>query len=257
MLGNGDPPLEVGLVSRVPPIAAEWDDPAWQGIPSFALPRNEPLARAPRYQTQVKWVHDGKTLALLIHAVEPEPVVARAGGRDSLVTQDDHVAIYLATTGSAFLQIAFNSVGALRDAKAIGPHITEPQADWNSSVEVQTNIRYGGWTARLNIPLLDCAKALGEGGIPDEWRVVISRYRAPRPGEAAELSSLPVTNSALAYGPVRYRRMQLRHVPPSRVALPERPYTSPPKNGLAGELASLDPCLVARIPPLQRYSNDG
>jgi hypothetical protein len=48
LLGNTDPPLEVGGVRQVPPVAAEWDDPAWRQIPAFELPRNEPHPRPPR-----------------------------------------------------------------------------------------------------------------------------------------------------------------------------------------------------------------
>ena len=114
--GNSSPALEIGRVPRLPPVVADWDHPEWQDIPSFSLARNEPDPRAPRYPTRVKWMHDGHTLALLFRVEEPEPVVARAGGRDSAVTSDDHVAIYLATSGSAFLEIAVNSVGAIRDS---------------------------------------------------------------------------------------------------------------------------------------------
>jgi hypothetical protein len=51
-------------------------------IPAFELPRNEPRPRAPRYRTEAKWMHDGM-LAPLARMEEPEPVVAREGGRDS------------------------------------------------------------------------------------------------------------------------------------------------------------------------------
>src|SRR5262249_49745953 len=152
---------------------------AWNGIPAFRLSRNEPYPRASRYPTEVKWVHDGSTLALLVRAEEPEPVVARAGGRDSQVTQDDHVAIYLASSGAAFLQIATNPVGALLDARAIGPHFAPPDTSWNAPIEIQTNIRYGAWTARINVPLRECALALGEKQIPTIWRVLLSRHRVP------------------------------------------------------------------------------
>ena len=82
-LGNTDPPLEIGRLTHLPPVVATWDSPEWRDVPAFELPRNEPFPRAPRYRTQVKWVHDGRTLALLARLEEPEPVVARAGGRDS------------------------------------------------------------------------------------------------------------------------------------------------------------------------------
>jgi dienelactone hydrolase len=239
-LGNNEPALVVGRVLAVPPIVSEWDDPAWQGVRAFTLPRNEPIPRAPTYPTEVKWMHDGHTLAVLVHVVEPELVVARTGGRDSGVVRDDHIAIYLATSGSAFLQMAFNSVGAIWSARGIGPHMGQPQASWNLPAQVQTNIRYGAWTARLNIPLLECAAALGESRIPSRWRVLVERYRAARPGEAAEVSTLPVVGSSTFFGPLRYRRMVLENANPSQVGLPGTPYPELPHAGLAGELAALD-----------------
>src|SRR6185503_2335662 len=144
-LGNTDPPLEVGRALRVPPAVAEWDDPSWKGLPEFALARNEPSPRAPRYPTRVKWMHDGRKLALLFRMDEPEPVVARVGGRDSAVTGDDHVAIYLAVSGSAFLEIAVNSVGAIRDSLGVGPQSMGTASSWNADLEVQANIRHGHW----------------------------------------------------------------------------------------------------------------
>jgi cephalosporin-C deacetylase-like acetyl esterase len=185
-------------------------------------------------------MHDGRTLALLLHMVEPEPVVARAGGRDSGVTSDDHVAIYLATSGSAFLEIAVNTVGAIRDAQGGGPHLMRPRASWNADVEVQANIRHGEWTARINVPLNQCAAALGETGVPREWRMLLARYRASRPGEAAEVSALPPLGTPEFYGPVRYQRMVLSDQGPTRVKVPVAAHQRPHREGLAGELAALD-----------------
>jgi dienelactone hydrolase len=173
---------------------------------------------------------------------EPEPVVARAGGRDSNVTADDHVAIYMATTGSAFLEIAVNTVGAIADSRGAGPLRLRPQSSWNASIETQTDIRHGHWIARVNISLSECAAALGEAGIPRDWRILVARLRAARPGEAAEQSSLPVIGgSSSFYGPIRYRRAVLSDSDPTRVARIAPAYEQTPKSGLAGELASLNP----------------
>ena len=229
-LGNQEPPLEIGKVAKLPPVIAEWDDPAWRSIPSFELPRHEPSPRAPRYPTQVKWAHDGRTLSLLFRAVEPEPVVARSGGRDSNVTGDDHVAIYLATSGSAALEIAVNSAGAIRDAIIRGPRIMRPDG-WNPAIQVQTHIGHGGWVARINIPLEACAAALGETGVPARWRILLSRLRAARPGEAEEVSALPFVGTSSYYGPVRYRAMFLAEADPARVQLPAAP--AAPQQGFA------------------------
>jgi cephalosporin-C deacetylase-like acetyl esterase len=235
-LGNTDPPFEIGRVLAVPPVIAQWDHPAWQNVPAFELPRNEPYPRPARYATRVKWVHDGRTLALLLRMDEPEPVVARAGGRDSNVTSDDHVALYLATNGAAFLEIAVNTVGAIADARGGGPLRMRPQSSWNASIQTETDIRYGHWLARIDIPLEECARALGENGVPREWRVLVTRLRAARPGEAAEQASLPVIGGASTfYGPIRYRRAVLKDGDPSQVA------KVAPVQPAPGELAAVDP----------------
>ena len=239
VLGNTDPALEIGRVSRLPPVEANWEHSAWQGIPAFELPRNEPNPRPPRHRTEVKWMHDGHTLALLARMEEPDPVVARAGGRDSAVTGDDHIAIYLATSGSAFLEIAVNAVGAIRDSLGIGPRMMTSRTNWNGSIETQTDILHGMWVARINIPLDECAKALGETGVPKEWRMLIARRRAGRPGEAEEWSTLPVMSGVTTFrGPVRYQAMSLSDLDPTAVKLPVHRIQE--NRGLAGELAALD-----------------
>ncbi len=248
LLGNTEPPLEVGRVDHVPPMpeyldttAPDWNDPAWRDVPAFRLPRNEPYPRAPRYPTEVKWMHDGRTLALLVRVTEPGPLVAQHGGRDGAIGSDDHIAIRLATTGPYFLEIMVNPVGAIRDWRGGGIHsVRRPPLGWNGKIETQTNIRHGAWTARVNISLADCAKALGEDGIPREWRVLLSRHRAARPSEPAEVSALPPVGTATFYGLLRYRRMLLSDQPPAAVTQPGIPYVQPPEQGLARALATLD-----------------
>ena len=240
-LGNREPAMEVGRVLAVPGMEPDWDNPDWKDVPAFQLPRNEAARGAPRHPTEVRWVQDGRTLALLIRAAEPEPVVARAGGRDSAVAADDHIALHLATSGSAFLEFAVNSVGAIQDSLAAGPHIERPQPEWNAAgFEVRTNIRYGAWMARINIPLAECAIALGETGVPRDWRIAISRYRAARPGEAAEISAVPPTGTQYFYGPAQYRHLVLAEESPARAARVDPGFRRLPAEGLAAELARLD-----------------
>jgi dienelactone hydrolase len=241
--GNTEPPLEIGRALRLSAVVANWEDPAWQGLSAFRLPRNEPDPRAPRYGTEIKWMHDGRTLAILARLHEPDPVVARAGGRDSPIAADDHIAIYLATNGSAFLEFAVNSVGAVRDSLGRGPRIGQPQTSWNARIETQTDIRHGHWIARINIPLDECAAALGEASIPSQWRILVVRHRAARPGEAAEWSALPGLDGKTSfYAPARFRAMMLLDEDPTRARIP------PPVRQPEG-LASLD----GRVwPPLYR-----
>jgi dienelactone hydrolase len=237
-LGNTDPPLEAGRVLTIPPLATGWDDARWKDVPSFSLPRNEPFPREPQHATEVKWMQDGRTLALLVRAQELEPLVARSGGRDANFATDDHVALYLATSSSSYIEILVNTVGGVRDSLARGgPHMSDIQSGWNAKIQAQTDIRYGYWTARIDVPLLECAQALGESKIPGFWRVVVARYRASRLGDAAEVSALPAIGTRTFDGPMRYRRLVLANSAPSLLT-PTDASAAPP--GLAGELAGLD-----------------
>lgn len=245
-LGNTDPPFEVGRVLQVPPVVARWDHPAWSGVPAFELPRNDPLAPQPSYRTRVKWMHDGSTLAVLAEVSEPEPVIADSGGRDARVDDDDHLALYLATSGSRFLEIIINPVGAIRDSLASGPHIIRPDSSFKARIDVQTEIRHGGWIARVDIPLDECAHALGEVKTPSDWRAVLVRHRAPRAGEPAEVSALPALGTPSFFGPVRYRRLHLVDTSPTDVSVPIVP-ALPKSEGLAAELRQLDPNVWSRF----------
>jgi dienelactone hydrolase len=253
VLGNTDPPLEVGRVERVPPVGVEWNDAAWRDIPEFTLARNESTPRAARHRTRVKWMHDGSKLAVFFHADEPEPVQAKADGRDSGFSGEDHVAVYLATSGSAFIEIAISATGALRDSLGKGPRSMRPDTGWNASIEALTDIRRGHWIASLNIPLDECAAALGETGVSPEWRILVSRYRASRPGEAPESTTLPVLHGATSfYGPVRYRKMLLTDRAPSAVPPPLSEAVPLPAAGLAAEIARLPSNVWSQLE--RRYS---
>ena len=249
LLGNTAPPLEVGRVPRVPEVVADWLDPAWQGVPEFTLARNEPNPRPARYRTRVKWMHDGQNLAVFFYVEEPEPIIAYASGRDRGLTSggdaiaggEDHVAVRLATSGSAYLEIGFSPTGAIRDAIGRGPRLMRPDSSWDASIDAQADVRRGHWIVRANIPLAQCATALGESGVPKQWRILLSRYRADRPGEAPELTSLPVLEGTASFhGPIRYQRILLHDAPPDAVNVPDSGALPLPKSGLAGEIASLD-----------------
>ncbi|MDZ7639243.1 MAG: acetylxylan esterase [Bryobacterales bacterium] len=248
-MGNPRPPLEVGRVPRAPAVLADWLDPAWKDVPEFSLARNEASPRPARYQTRVKWMHDGQNLALFFYVEEPEPILAYASGRDRGFTSggeaiaggEDHVAVRLATSGSAYLEIGFSPTGAIRDAIGRGPRLMRPDSSWNATIDAKADVRRGHWLVRANVPLAECAAALGESGVPNEWRILLSRYRAERPGEAPEVTSLPVLDGTASFrGAIRYQRMLLQDAPPNAVRVPEDGAAPLPVSGLAGEIARLD-----------------
>ena len=116
---------------------------------------------------------------------------------------------------------------------AVGPHMSSTQSSWNAAVRARTDIEYGAWTARIDIPLLEVAKALGKTKLPDAWRVAVRRHRAARPGDAAEISALPPIGTDSFYGPLRYRRLVL-----GGESAPRPGKTT--ESGLVAELRQLD-----------------
>lgn len=223
--------------ARVGRLSSLSSEDAWKQVPAFQMLRNEPEARRPRYPTNVRWAHDGQKLVVRFEVDEPEPVVARAGGRDANIAADDHVGIYLAISGSAFLEILVNPSGALRDTRGSGPRMSRPDANWNAPITVETAIEHKHWWARIEIPLAECTRALGEQAMPKLWRTALVRHRAARPGREAEWSAYPAIGASNSfYGPARYAALLLDNSPPLPLRQPE------PKeySGFAEKLAALD-----------------
>ncbi len=247
-IGNSEPPMQVGRAQAVPALDSDWDDPCWRPIPGFHLPRNEPYPRLPDFPTEVKWVHDGKTLAIFFRCTEDERVNCDVGARDGNVGSDDHVFICLATSGSSLIEILVNPAGAIRDSKASGPHMYGAGSGaWSGNVRAHCVIRHDTWTARIDLPLDEIASALGELVIPQNWRFLIGRVRRARIGGTGELSTIPVIENPHLYAPARYRRLTLTDLDPARIEKPAIAYTRPPESGLAGELQELDSYALSRV----------
>jgi hypothetical protein len=248
LIGNAEPPLQVGRVQVVPGVENDWDDPFWKRVPGFHLPKNEPCPHQPDYPTEVKWVHDGKTLAVFFRCAEDERVNCDVGARDGNLGSDDHVSICLATTGSSLIEILVNPAAAIRDSKGSGPHMySVGSGAWNGNIEANCEIEHDVWTARINLPLDEIASALGELAIPKDWRVLIGRVRQPRVGATGELSTIPVIGNPYLHAPLRYRRLSLTGLDPTCIKEAEPMYLRPHKSGLAGELQEMDSYTLTRV----------
>jgi len=234
LVGNSEPAVEVGYRDQLPPLESAWTDEVWRDVPVWTLHRNEPTARSPRFPTEVKLMHDGRTLSVMARCFEPENVIAEAHERDGPVDRDDSFQMFLATSGSSYVHYAINPLGAVLDANghAGGPRVSRPYVDWDSPVESSARRGQGEWFVRLNVPLEFVAKALGEAGMTRQWRILLVRHRRARPGEPQETSVLPVTESVTPYCPARYRRLTLLDVDPARTH--GSPLVMP-----SGDLASL------------------
>ena len=210
-VGNSEAAIEVGHRDRIPPLESEWTDEAWRDVPVWTLLRNEPSSRIPVFPTEVKMLHDRKTLALMARCAEPSGTIADVRERDGQVDHDDSFQVYLATSGSSYVKYAVNALGYVQDANGFsgGPRISRPHVEWNSPVRAVARQRPGEWIVRLDVPLDFVANDLGEAQTPRDWRILLMRYRPARSGEPSETSVLPVTQSVTPYCPARYRHLAL------------------------------------------------
>ena len=218
-LGNDEAPIEVGYRDALPPTDAKWTDELWRQVPVWTLYRNEPGSRVPQFQTEVRMIQDGHTLAVMARCAEPYGVKASVRERDGPVEQDDSFQVYLATTGSSYVKYGMNPLAYIQDASGSsgGPRISRPHLDWNSPVRGSAWWDRGEWFARLDLPLNFTANTLGEVKTPRDWRILLMRYRPARGGEPQETSVLPVTQSITPYCPARYRRLSLIESDPSKL----------------------------------------
>jgi cephalosporin-C deacetylase-like acetyl esterase len=230
VLGNQDPPMEVGFKKELPPLDSDWTAPVWRETPTWALFRNEVSARLPVFPTEVKLLHDGRTLAVLARCIEPDRVVARARDvEDSSVAEDDTFGVYLAISGSTYMHYAINPTGfVLAETGHTGnPRLSRPFAIGKGGVRGTARQEAGQWIGRLDLPLREIAESLGEGAIPQEWRLLLLRFRPARDGEPREISVLPITQSVTPLCPARYRRFKLVDVAPSLLRAHPIPERSP------------------------------
>jgi cephalosporin-C deacetylase-like acetyl esterase len=209
-LGNQQAPIEAGRRQEVPPMDRKWDDAAWQDVLVWRLLRDEVGGRLPKVATEVKLLHDRKTLAVMARCAEPGAIRASVRENDGPVNQDDSFHVYLATSGSAYAQFAINPLGYLLDNMGFaGGQRLSRAREWSSGARTAVSTERGAWTVRMDIPLEPVAQALGETELPVEWRILLMRVRPGRDGEPSETSVLPVIESETALCPARYRRLTL------------------------------------------------
>jgi Acetyl xylan esterase (AXE1) len=223
LLGNSQPPIPVGYQKHLPDMRETWTSDGWRAIPVWTLTRNEPAGRLPEVPTEVKLIQDGRTLAILARCIEQSGVIARTRERDGSVTSDDSFQVYLATSGSYYVQYAINPRGTVLDASGHqgSPRLSSPHMEWNSPVRGSTWKEQGAWLARLDVPLDQVSTILGEVQDPKAWRILLLRHRPGRDGEVGETSVLPVTGSRTPLCPARYRRLELVSQDPSQLPKPQ------------------------------------
>ncbi len=206
LLGSREPPLEAGRGKDLPALDTAWTDAPWRDVPAWKLRRNEPLGRFPVHETAVKVLHNDRTLAVLARCSGP------AGAGESFD-------VYLATSGSAWVQMGINPAGTLQQTTGMtgGQRISRPRDDWKGSARGVARKEQDAWTARIDIPLGDAATVLGELNTPQQWRVLFLRSRPAADGEPRETSVLPAFQSETPLCSARYRRLALVETPAEKV----------------------------------------
>lgn len=222
MLGNSEPPIKVGYRHTLPALGATWNDAAWRDVPSLTLLRNEPAAPPAHFATGVKLAQDGRTLAIIARCVEPAGIMVGDPEREGTVQHGDNFQVYLATSGSRYVQYTIDPRGVLSDAWGnVGTvRLTTPHREWNGPVEGKAWREEGAWYARLDLPLAAAAEVLGETQPPNQWKIMLMRDRPGRDGEPQEISVMPVTQSSTAFCPARYRRMEFVSTDPVQLPKP-------------------------------------
>jgi len=217
-LSRSGPPLEAPRVETLPPLDSGWDDGVWSDVYGVSLLRDEPAARLPRFQTEVKLVHDGRMLALLAQCMEPGEVLLRQQPAPPRAAPEDTFGLYLATSGSAYAGFTINPSGIRDDFTGVagGPRVSRAR-NWESGARSHVRETARGWTVRLDVPLDKVAALLGEGEPPAEWRLLLRRERPSRAGEPLEISVLPVVASDTPICPARYQRLVLSEHGPKQV----------------------------------------
>jgi dienelactone hydrolase len=234
LLGNREAPIEVGYRTSLPPFDSGWTEAGWRDVPAWSLRRNEASARLARFPTEVKLLHNGRTLAVLARCIEPDRVIAQVKERDELVLLDDGIEkddtfqVYLSVSGSSYVQYAINPNGSILDAAGHSgnPRSSQPHIEWNSQVQGMARQERGEWVGRLDLPLDAIAEVLGESHLVRKWRILLVRSRPARDGEPEEMSVLPVTQSVTRICPARYRRLELVETNASQLAKPPIPEQS-------------------------------
>ena len=124
-------------------------------------------------------------LAVIARCIEPGEIVAQAKERDSAVERDDSFQVYLATSGSRYVQYAINPSGVLLDAFGNNGtvRLSLPHREWNSPVQGTAWRDQSAWYARLDLPLTAAEEILGETEPPHQWKILLRRNRPGRKGE--------------------------------------------------------------------------
>ena len=181
------------LVSRTespPKLDGIPDDPCWENTAActgFVGVRS----LAPSHSgTTVRTCYDGEKLYALFLCEEPilsvaqqrrHEFAAKMNERDGDLYRDDSVVMLLdpTNTGNPMLEFTINSLGAIADARCVGPDLWESRdVGWNSKAQAAGRTGDGVWSVEVAVPFADLATqppAVGE-----VWQACLGRIARAR-----------------------------------------------------------------------------
>lgn len=210
------PEKPTGYVLRTdtaPRIDGTLNDEAWKKAQALDI-RNTLDGQGPASKpTQIKVLHDARTLYIGVRCGEPDMGKVRAVKRahDEGIWEDESVEIFLGR-GDDYYHLGINAVGSTYDAHG-------KDASWESGIKAASFKGSAEWTLELAVPL----KAMGANGeVPVNWIANFNRNRYAS-GGLEEFAWSP-TYSGDSHVPARFGRLLFTEPPePEPVAEGAKP----------------------------------
>jgi len=154
--GSRHRPVAVALrVEEPPTIDGSLDDAAWAAArPISDFRMIEPTEGIPDDGTEVRIVHDGRTLYIAVRCFDREPdrILARQTQRDGDVVTDDHITIVLDPIGDRRNGYLFRVSAGGGRLDALVEDSRSIRTEWDGIWWARTSIDEEGWTAEIAIP---------------------------------------------------------------------------------------------------------
>ncbi len=192
---------------KAPAIDGKLDDEVWSAATVLRLERTLDGGGPAAQPTEVRLLHDDKTLYLAVRCTEPQLDKIRASrkGHDGDVWSDDSIEFFLGL-GGVYYHFGVNAVGSTYDAQA-------KDGSWNCGFKAAAGRGPREWTLEAAVPL---TKIAGEGKLPEKWTASFNRNRYTT-GNLQEAAWSP-TYSGDSHVPERFGQLLFKSPPPEKPA---------------------------------------
>jgi hypothetical protein len=167
--GPARPTATAAAVREAPTIDGLLNERAWlEATPLARFTQAEPFqGQAASEPTEVRLLYDDNAIyiGVTLHDSDPSQIVTTDTRRDANLNEMDSFQILLDTYSDRQNGFVFgtNALGTQYDAQVRNEG--RPDATWDASWEVRTNVTESGWTAEFRIPL----RTLRYGPAPQTW----------------------------------------------------------------------------------------